>query len=204
MHSVIRPHDLLWGMTHDQLPADAPAWAATVLAAGLPVVVRRAPVRAGAIPVGLRGSSRAERYGCWMPLRAVVARMVPEALPAQAVAGELPALRALSQVRPLLDGLGLAWGITGGVGYQLATGQPVLHPDSDLDLLLRCAQPIDRARAARLLARLELLPCRVDLQLETPAGGVALREWASGARQVLLKAADGPQLVNDPWGRAAA
>ncbi|MEX5452706.1 phosphoribosyl-dephospho-CoA transferase, partial [Stutzerimonas stutzeri] len=52
MHDTPRPHDLLWGMRPEQLPADAPAWAVAVLAAGQPVVVRRAVVAPGQVAVG--------------------------------------------------------------------------------------------------------------------------------------------------------
>jgi phosphoribosyl-dephospho-CoA transferase len=41
------------------------------------------------------------------------------------------------------------------------------------------------------------------MQLQAPAGALALREWAGNSRQVLLKAADGAHLVSDPWGGAA-
>ncbi|MBU5894992.1 hypothetical protein JVW19_23735, partial [Vibrio cholerae O1] len=37
------------------------------------------------------------------------------------------------------------WGVTGSCGYALATGLPVMHADSDLDLTVRCPQPVDRA-----------------------------------------------------------
>ena len=46
---------------------------------------------------------------------------------------------------------------------------------------------------------LDEAPGRVDLQLETPQGAVALREWAGEAPRVLLKTQDGPLLVSDPW-----
>ena len=77
--------------------------------------------------------------------------------------------------------------------------------DSDLDLLLRTEHPLPRSEARPLLQLLERRACRVDLQLETPLGGVALREWAGDGARVLVKTADGPRLVGDPWqaGRAA-
>ena len=75
----------------------------------------------------------------------------------------------------------------------------VVHADSDLDLLLRTPQPLARVQARELLDILDCAPCRIDLQLETPAGAVALREWAGCARRVLLKSAHGPRLVSDPW-----
>jgi phosphoribosyl-dephospho-CoA transferase len=46
---------------------------------------------------------------------------------------------------------------------------------------------------------LEGRACRVALQLETPLGGVALREWAGTSPRVLLKSASGARLVSDPW-----
>ena len=102
-------------------------------------------------------------------------------------------------LRPLLDALGHAWGVTGSAGFQLATGLSAAHPDSDLDLLLRAERPLPRSEARPLLQLLEGRACRVDLQLETPLGGVALGEWAGGAARVLVKTAEGPRLVSDPW-----
>lgn len=200
-------HDLLWGLTVDQLDASAPFWVAEVLAAGQPVVVRRGPAPEGWIAVGVRGRSRDQRYATWMPLAAICRRVAPEQLTGVgAGAGQdaLPALRALAWLAPQLDALGLAWGVTGGTGYQLASGMPVLHGNSDLDLLLRAPRPQCRKSAAELLALLDLALCRVDAQLETPAGAIALREWAGPAAQVLLKTSQGPRLVSDPWQEVAA
>ncbi len=47
MHDTPRPHDLLWGMRPEQLPADAPAWAVAVLDAGQPVVFTGAELMLG-------------------------------------------------------------------------------------------------------------------------------------------------------------
>ena len=199
MHDTPRPHDLLWGMTPAQLPADAPAWAIAVLAAGQPVVVRRASVAAGLVAVGLRGATRDQRLAALMPIEAIAHRLAPEDLLARQATEDLPVFRVLAELRPLLDALGHAWGVTGSAGFQLATGLPTAHPDSDLDLLLRAGRPLPRSEARPLLQLLEGRACRVDLQLETPLGGVALGEWAGGAARVLVKTAEGPRLVSDPW-----
>jgi phosphoribosyl-dephospho-CoA transferase len=108
-------------------------------------------------------------------------------------------LQALASVAPVLDTTGLAWGPTGGVGYQLATETGVLHLASDLDVVVRTPHPLARAKARELLDILDCAPCRIDVQLETPAGAVALREWAGVARRVLLKSPHGARLVVDPW-----
>ena len=39
---ALQAHDLLWGMTVDQLDGSAPIWAIEAMQAGHPVVVRRA------------------------------------------------------------------------------------------------------------------------------------------------------------------
>jgi phosphoribosyl-dephospho-CoA transferase len=199
MHDTPRPHDLLWGMTPAQLPADAPAWAIAVLAAGQPVVVRRAVVAPGQVAVGLRGATRDQRLAALMPVEAIAHRLAPEDLLARQAIEDLPVFRVLAELRPLLDALGHAWGVTGSAGFQLATGLPTAHPDSDLDLLLRAERPLPRSEARPLLQLLEGRACRVDLQLETPLGGVALGEWAGGTARVLVKAAEGPRLIVDPW-----
>ncbi|MBJ9975181.1 malonate decarboxylase holo-ACP synthase [Pseudomonas sp. S75] len=191
-------HDLLWGMTQDQLPLDAPEWARRVLLAARPVVVRRAVIGAGRVAVGVRGGQRSDRLAAEMPVASIQRRCRPEQLRGGGRA-QVPALQALHAVTPLMDSLGLPWGPTGGVGYQLATGVAVLHQGSDLDLLLRTPAALSRVEAKALLQALGTAPCRIDLQLETPFGAVALAEWAGASKRVLLKSRHGACLVSNPW-----
>ena len=202
MNDMPRPHDLLWGMTPSQLPADAPAWARQVLASGQPVVVRRALVAADQIAVGIRGASRDQRFATVMSLSRVLRCLSPEQLIAQLPAGELPAFRALTVLNPVFEDLQRPWGVTGSVGFQLATGVAVVRAESDLDLLLRMPTELSRHEARELQQLLDDSPCRVDLQLETPAGAIALREWAMGSSRVLLKCATGARLIENPWAPA--
>ena len=190
-------HDLLWGMTPAHVPADAPAWVLEAVASGHPVVVRRAMAEPGHVPVGVRGRLREQRYAAQMPLAAVQRRVIPEALCGVVSPRDLPALRALDLLRPVLAQE--AWGVTGSAGFELASGIHALHAQSDLDLILRTSERLERGDAEDLLAILNTAPCAVDLQLQTPFGAVALREWASGSRRVLLKTASGAHLVQDPW-----
>lgn len=191
-------HDLLWGMAPDQLSADAPAWARQVLRAGQPVVVRRAVAGAGLVAVGVRGSQRDERLAAEMPVASIKRRCSPEQLRGEGRA-QLAALQALHALTPFMDSLGLSWGPTGGVGYQLATGIAVLHQGSDLDLLLHTPAALTRLDAQALYQALGAAPCRIDLQLETPYGAIALAEWAGASKRVLLKSRHGAYLVSDPW-----
>ncbi|WP_295478664.1 malonate decarboxylase holo-ACP synthase [uncultured Pseudomonas sp.] len=195
MHGPL-PHDLLWGMP--RLDA-APAWVHAVLEQGQPVVVRREALAADLVAVGIRGPRRDQRYAAGLPRAAIRRRVSPEQLASVEAEGDWPALQALRQLRPLFDALGLVWGVGGSAGYQLATGLTVLHQGSDLDLILRTPQHLSRGWAAELVAELERAACRVDVQLQLPAGGLALREWAGTARQVMLKTDHGARLVSNPW-----
>lgn len=199
-----RPHDLLWGLRPEQLPQEAPAWARAALGGHVPVVVRRAPAESGWVAVGVRGAAREQRYATWMRLSEVSHVISPEAV---ARAGrwrqhgqrQWPALQALEQLAQQLDALGLSWGVTGSLGFELASGIAAAHADSDLDLLLRAPEPVSWGEARALCMLLDEAPGRIDLQLETPQGAVALREWASESPRVLLKTRQGPLLVSDPW-----
>ena len=209
MNPTPRSHDLLWGLRPEHLPQEAPAWARAALGGHVPVVVRRAPAEPGWIAVGIRGQAREQRFATWMRLDAIRRQVSPEAIVRAGrwhahAQPHWPALRALSQLAPRLDDLGLAWGVTGSLGFELASGITAAHPDSDLDLLLRTPHQLPRAWARTLCAALEEAPGRIDLQLETPCGALALREWAKGAARVLLKTSGGPLLVGDPWAIAGA
>jgi phosphoribosyl-dephospho-CoA transferase len=193
---VVNAHDLLWGQL--TLPADAPGWAVEALQnVHAPVVVRRAPAPAGYVAVGIRGRARAQRFGTLMALAAVQRRVTPEQLAQVDPGDHWPALHALAVLRKRLAGM--AWGVAGSAGYELGSGLSALHAESDLDLILRASQRIDPSAAQRLLTLLAIPGCRIDLQLQTPLGGVTLAEWARQPRHVLLKTDLGPQLVRDPW-----
>jgi phosphoribosyl-dephospho-CoA transferase len=99
---------------------------------------------------------------------------------------------------PRLDALGVDWGPTGGAGYWLACRLPVLRATSDLDLLVRLPDRPSPSLVAALCTLQDGQPCRLDIQVDTGAGGFALADYARGGR-VLLKTNDGPRLVADPW-----
>jgi phosphoribosyl-dephospho-CoA transferase len=160
-------------------------------------VVRRAIAEPGHVAVGVRGRLREQRFAAQMPLPAVQRRVAPEALRGVISPRDLPALRTLDQLRAVLAQE--SWGVTGSAGFELATGIEALHAQSDLDLILRTPLRLERGDAQDLLAILDTAECAVDLQLQTPFGAVALREWANGSRRVLLKTVSGAHLVVDPW-----
>lgn len=187
-----------------------PAWAAAALARAPWVVVRRARSRAGLIPVGVRGGERAERLAAWLSPDAVLECLTPPELAARggwrghARAPQVPALAALEAVEGLMRGYELEWGPCGSVGFELASGAATATGESDLDLVVQVRAALPRTVAAGLHAALARLPVRADVRLEGPLGAVALAEYAAARTPVMVRTADGPRLVDDPWGGAAA
>ena len=205
----VMPHDLLWTdafarLVFRELP---PAWAKKLWHPGLPVVVRRDRDISGLIPVGIRGKVRSERVAAWLLPTSVQRVVTPEMLVADSEQLACSPFAAMRPVRALLmlvkQALPWQWGVTGSCAYALSTGEPVLHDDSDLDLRVRCPEPVSRDDLAALAGACRYLPCRVDIQIETPFGGFALREWlqpyVGSRREVMLKTHTGPVLTDDPW-----
>jgi phosphoribosyl-dephospho-CoA transferase len=183
VHTLLRLGDvnaLVW----DDPP---PPWVTASLDRAPWVVVRRPPLRGDLYPVGIRGSTRAERAPAWLPFPAIAAAVTPQML-----------APALGDVDTIMRHHGHAtrWGPTGSVAFELATQLPCVSPTSDLDLALFAPTPIARHAAAALLAD---LPARADVLLETPHGAVSLAEYASGAPTMMLRSPLGPRLVADPW-----
>jgi phosphoribosyl-dephospho-CoA transferase len=204
---TIEPHDLLWVSSSAAIDIDGPRppWAGGQWLLGAPLVVRRENMNDTRLPVGLRGAVRSERCKAYVERGAVTRCVKPEML-ASALAVPLPgplpefaALTALAALAPALDATALAWGPTGGVGFFLASGLPVLRRDSDLDLLVRAPRRPGEQSLAALVALQAYADCRVDIQIDTGHGAFALAEWTRTRGRVLLKTGAGPILTDDPW-----
>lgn len=200
-----RPHDLLWLADANALVplTPLPSWASADWIVQAPVVVRRQKLdSATLLPVGLRGRERSQRLAACVPLAAVSRCVSPEMLARQStdiVPNGIAALAALATSLTLLDDIGLPWGPTGGVGFMLATGLPVLHAQSDLDLVLRAPSPFDQRQTSLLSRLMRSAVCRIDLQIDTGFGGFSFAEWQAGRDRILLKTDTGPLLTHDPW-----
>ncbi|MEB0010158.1 malonate decarboxylase holo-ACP synthase [Glaciimonas sp. Gout2] len=203
-----RPHDLLWitgveGLATDQL---LPTWATAEWLAVAPVVIRRETVTDCAwLPVGLRGTTRSERFKALLSVDAIKHCVQPEFL-VQTEAwnihsqfGAFPAVKTLASMASSLTNMGLHWGPTGSVGFALATGLSVLRDESDLDIVLHAPSPISPEKMSLLQDILDSQMCRIDLQIDTGSGGFAFAEWAAGRKTILLKTGNGPVLTADPW-----
>jgi phosphoribosyl-dephospho-CoA transferase len=196
-----RPHDLLRLSGPRPLPADAPPWVWRALSTVPWVVVRRAAAAPGLIAVGVRGARRSERYAMAVHPGDVVNVVAPEQL---ATADprpnrDLPAMRVLRDIRPTLDEarVRVSWGPTGSVGFELATGAATATDASDLDLVLRA--PLLTREALDQLAEFHRafgrLRTRVDCQVETPSGAIALAELAGDNTQVMVRTPAGARLM---------
>jgi len=207
-----RPHDLLWLDDAAALTVDGamPPWATPAWLAVAPVVVRRAPLDAArGVPVGLRGAARSERCAAHAAADRVVRALTPEGVAHRVTTAAalrestLPCLRTLARLAPALDASALAWGVTGSVGFTLASGFDVLRPDSDLDLLVRAPFADDADALLAVAALLRGSDARIDVQVETPVGAFALQEWLRTGGPVLLKTNRGPVLTDDAWSTTA-
>jgi phosphoribosyl-dephospho-CoA transferase len=190
-HDLLRLHPAAGGL----LPLDAPAWVRDVLQTTAWVVVRRDEALDGLIPVGVRGINRSQRYPWWVAPEWVRHNVTPEALRIvePRARRHLPAMRTLAAVRAALRDMAIDWGPTGSVGFELATGVPTATPESDLDLVVRA--PADPAQLAVVHHRLLGLDARVDCQVETRSGAIALAELVSGCDEILARTTTGPRLI---------
>ena len=156
------------------------------------VVVRRALFESGLIPVGVRGKNRNERFAAFAAAETVVQRATPEDLVSRQTwreaprRGELAALGALPQMNDMLQTLGLRWGPVGSVGFELATGFAAANADSDLDLIIRMQDGPVPELVEKLVTIKEAAGVRVDMLLETAAGGLALTEYARSGTDLLF------------------
>jgi len=203
MTTTLRPHDLIWLTARDALEGITDGWVDAAWHSGLPVVVRRDVDNDGRIPVGVRGLRRDQRAAGWVKPANVVRVVSPEALGATDTLLRSPfvtqppvqvALQLSLQSWPWV------WGITGSTGYALATGIPVIHADSDLDLLIRAPQPVSPDAFTAWQLQLNRALCRADTQIDTLTGGFALAEWLRDGK-ALLKTSRGPRVAADPWHR---
>jgi phosphoribosyl-dephospho-CoA transferase len=183
-----------------------PLWASDEWQSKAPVVVRRErKPEPSLVPVGLRGRTRGERHAAYLHRDRILRCVTPESLACPEAwtrypgLADAPCIQALIGLAAELDETRLIWGVTGSVGFALATGIRTMRRDSDLDLLFRAPRRISRDQATEIIDVLRCAPVRVDVQVETVHGAFALAEWAAGSTRVLLKSESGPILVDDPW-----
>jgi phosphoribosyl-dephospho-CoA transferase len=198
-----RPHDLIRLEDPSALVVSAaPAWVGPSLAGAPWVVVRRCMAPPGFFAVGIRGAARSERCAALIPTLSAASTVKPEDLrpqqgnPIAQTKTQTPAAATLQQACAIMDETALAWGPVGSVGFELATGTPATRSTSDLDLIVRTDEVPACAWASSLVDQLSRLPARVDCQVETKVGAIALSELAANPPTLVLRTRAGPRLVS--------
>jgi phosphoribosyl-dephospho-CoA transferase len=106
----------------------------------------------------------------------------------------------LSFLESHLTWLDMSWGPGGSVGYELASGLPVVRADSDLDFILFAPYRLEITHARDLLSVFSSAPGKVDALVETPYCGFSLQEFVTTSPdKILLRTSDGRILGSDPW-----
>jgi phosphoribosyl-dephospho-CoA transferase len=203
----VRAHDLLQFRDAEDLiaPRPLPEWVGEAVMFAPFAVVRRAPVEHGNIPVGIRGPARNQRFAAFLPQSAVMRQITPVQLARQrgwrqTLRGkQVKALRALDFVDESCRTHQLLWGPAGSVGFELASGLPVVSAESDLDVVIRAPYFLPVGRARQIADDFLRAPVRIDAQIETPRGAISLLEYARGDTPILLRTLAGPVLADNPW-----
>ena len=144
-------------MNGDSPKKGCPAWVERSLQEAPFVVVRRANLFDGMIPVGVRGSLRQQRSAAYLAPESIRNRITPEQLAAnrgwlanartEAIAG----LKVLPGIEEKLANLPLAYGPTGSIGFELASGLPTATSTIDFDLLIRAPERLPMQVAKELI-----------------------------------------------------
>jgi phosphoribosyl-dephospho-CoA transferase len=169
------------------------------------VVVRRAPLINNMIPVGIRGTNRSQRLAANILYSNIIEIITPE----QLVEGKLwrcnkhiretQIFKTLEAVDSIFKSYRMIWGPTGSVGFELASGVETVTATSDLDIVVRASSFLPIKTSKDIIKELSTVITKVDIQIETPKGSLALAEYARGNSNILIRTLNGPRLVKNPW-----
>ena len=204
--AYVRTHDLLEVDSERflSLHASVPEWAAEGLRRVPFLVVRRGLALERSIPVGVRGPERNQRWAAFCEPGLVKSITTPPQLLKRSLpafrADSLPAFGALSLLKDRWTDFDRPWGPGGSVGFELATGNHVAKPESDLDIVIYADEPIATDEAKSLCALASGLPAAVDIRVETRTCGFSLKEYARrGVAPILLRTPGGVRLGSVSW-----
>jgi phosphoribosyl-dephospho-CoA transferase len=211
VEEMTRPSEIFTARVHDLVRVDpdsidvtAPAWARAALRTCPWAVVRRVSSGPAEIALGVRGSSREQRWGGFIRKASVRTIMRPAEVLGRHVSGILarpgrtPAMQVLQQVVERWRGVRLPWGPTGSAALELVSGQCITTESSDLDIAIDAAfgLSVDEARAM-WQSVCDLRP-HVDVRVETLECGFSLQEFARfSPSPILLRYSNGMRLGND-------
>jgi phosphoribosyl-dephospho-CoA transferase len=205
----LRTHDLLELRSpvvtrEEENESGTPEWVESALRAIPFVVVRRGYPSTRQIPVGVRGPERHHRWAALTSPENVRRILTPASILQEwrdkDLPRNIPAFRALRALVERWHRIEHQWGLSGSVGFELATGVVTSTEASDLDLVIFASNPMPMDASQFLLSSISDLPARVDILIETPQCGFALREYVDAhGTAILLRTPSGPRLGSDPW-----
>ncbi|WP_342580820.1 malonate decarboxylase holo-ACP synthase [Ureibacillus sp. FSL W7-1570] len=194
----LKVHDIVkWeSIDHLEKTTPIPDWVYDAPAAKNYGVVRRMPIMNGMVPIGLRGSTREQRFGTFIHQSHIVEVMTPVDLVdrIEGYANEIH-LPPLKKIKEAFEQFNLRWGPTGSVGFELATGISVTTERSDIDVCIYM-DAIDRELLAEAGKFLETLGRRIDVQVELASvGAFLLNDFLKHEKSgFVLRTPFGPQL----------
>ncbi|WP_096199600.1 malonate decarboxylase holo-ACP synthase [Bacillus sp. FJAT-45350] len=196
---ALRPHDLLEINNHLDLFSytAVPEWVAKSLNEAPFVVVRRASSPKGLVAVGVRGTTRSERFAAFLPMKRIVNQITPEKLANErswkGIDKDL--FETLERVAQIMQRYTLFWGPVGSSGFELASGKETVTKTSDIDIIIRPVENLSIDLAQKLEKEFFKLPIRIDTQVEILEGAFLLKEYAtSEGKSVLFRTNEGPIL----------
>lgn len=172
----IKVHDIVQFESIDHLEKiiPIPDWVKDAPASKNYGVVRRMPITNQIVPIGLRGNTREQRFGTFIHERNIIQIITPNSLVERMEQFKNERyFPTLNMIKEAFQQLNLVWGLTGSIGFEIATSIKVTTPNSDIDLCLY-QEEIQRELLLEIGNFLETLDTRVDVQVEIPSMGAFL------------------------------
>lgn len=202
----LNPHDLIKIKHYKNLNIDFSnyAWALEALKKSPFVVVRRAPILDKLIPIGIRGNLRSQRLAAFLPFSNIDNIFTPTYIVEKKLWLENSHIKttniysSIEIICKIFDEYNLKWGICGSAGFELITKTPTVTENSDLDIMIKIEasdELFSAASAKDLCQKLFNIKVKTDIQIETPKGAIALAEYASETNPILIRTANGPELI---------
>lgn len=187
--------------------SELPIWAVRSLTETPYVVVRRGKITSH-IPVGIRGETKQQRFAWGVSPEEVLDIIKPQDLLTSLLDEKIinsywyhilmPLKRQLNlwKQAPCLKRELQSIGISGSVGFELATGKKVTNSHSDVDLLFFVNRTISQNSCLQILDFLNTLEIKVDPVLVVDEEWISLEEYALSSGSYLIKTMDGCRLGN--------
>ncbi|WP_406788684.1 malonate decarboxylase holo-ACP synthase [Clostridium neuense] len=202
----LNPHDLIKIKNYENLNIHFSnySWALEALKNSPFVVVRRAPILDKLIPIGIRGNLRSQRLAAFLPFSDIDCIFSPTYIVEKKLwlqnfhIKNTNIYSAIEALYKIFEEYNLKWGICGSAGFELITKIPTVTENSDLDIMIKIETAdklFSAASAKELCKKLFDIKVKIDIQIETPKGAVALTEYASETNPILIRTINGPKLI---------